>query len=278
MRRLLLVWIIVLLTLVVFPTAVLADDSASVVVTMVPFTGGITNFTITYVSDTRIDFSWGFGGDATKIMIRGKYGGYPNDIPDENTTPSDGYLVYYGDAVSASDTSMDFDQNPGALYYKAWAQRADDTWHTDFESGWKESARMQLAVLVGLAALLTILALKYTSLGVSIVAAGSWFGVWIFIQANPLNNVTAGSNADIVITVILWGIALMLPFVVLSRTRSKTMWTKDNDVRGRFLSAPPPETGYAPPRKSNRPETIEEYRARMQAQFNRGRLGRRSRE
>ena len=72
-------------------------------------------------------------------MVRGKYGGYPADIPNDTTDPSDGYLVYYGSGSLVSDTSMNFDQNPGLLYYKAWAQKADGTWYIATGTGSKES-------------------------------------------------------------------------------------------------------------------------------------------
>lgn len=69
----------------------------------------LTNFTITYVSVTRFDFSWGYGANTTSVMIRGKYGGYPADIPNDTTEPSDGYLVYSGNATFCSDTSVVLD-------------------------------------------------------------------------------------------------------------------------------------------------------------------------
>jgi hypothetical protein len=154
-------WLVVLIILIMalLPVTPVLANSVNITVTAKPHvTGGITNFTIIYVSDTQLDFTWSLFGEATKIMIRGKYGGYPDNIPDPSTEPSDGYLVYYGDATSCSDTSMDFDENPGPIYYTAWAQKDDGMWYTDIQTGWKESA------------VLTTIAFIVLALGVSGVA------------------------------------------------------------------------------------------------------------
>ena len=148
--------ILILLTGII-PSVVLAGPSADVVITATPMvTTGISNFTITYTSHTQMDLSWSYSALAVQIMIRAKYGGYPADIPDEDTAPTDGYLVYYGAGVAISDTSMDFDQNPGPLYYKAWGQKATGKWYVTTSTGWKESTGMVLLTLALLAISLTI--------------------------------------------------------------------------------------------------------------------------
>jgi len=138
------------------PAIALAGNEISVTVTASPlFTGGITSFTITYVSDTNLKLDWVMGGDAVQVMIRAKYGAYPADIPDQFTAPTDGYLAYYGAGLTTNDTSMNFDQNPGYLHYKAWAQRGDGTWHTDVATGLQESKVMLLLTFAFLALTLT---------------------------------------------------------------------------------------------------------------------------
>lgn len=140
-------WILGLIAVFVFPISVSAGNV--VTVTMNPlFTGGINSFTITYVTDTQMDLDWTYGGDTANVMVRAKYGNYPANIPNQFTTPSDGYLVYYGSGLSASDTSMNFDQNPGYLYYMAWAQRGDGTWHLDVSSGKEESKQLILIAMI----------------------------------------------------------------------------------------------------------------------------------
>ena len=129
--------------------AVAVSAANPLTVTMVntpQFTNGISSFTVTYVSDTEMDLSWvldpNYPSTSQNIMIRAKYGAYPADIPNDVTAPSDGYLVYYGDGfgvTSAVDTSMDFNENAGSLYYKAWAQKADGTWYVTTHTVSKES-------------------------------------------------------------------------------------------------------------------------------------------
>ncbi len=210
-------WLLIILALIIIlsPQIALAADFADVVVMATPVTGGITGFTITYVSDTNLKFDWGFSDDAVKIMIRAKYGAYPADIPNENTDPSDGYLVYYGSDVSCSDTSMDFNENLGTLYYKAWAQRADNTWHTDFQSGWKESQEMILLFFLGLAIGMTALAIKNTYWIMKVLAGFTWFGLLAYWKTNPPSTITIGSATDqiIVMLFIIIGLALIfMPF------------------------------------------------------------------
>lgn len=175
--------LLVLGLLVLSPSIAIAATSVQVVITATPgAAGGISNFLITYISDTQLDLNWGFYGDAVNIMIRGKYGDYPADIPDENTTPSDGYLVYYGNAVSASDTTMDFDTNAGPIYYKVWAQKADGKWYTGAITGIKESEVMTLLAFIILTGGLTIatFALQSGRRILCWVSAGSWLLLGIY--------------------------------------------------------------------------------------------------
>ena len=136
-------WLVTILVTIVVsmvPVTVLAATTAVVTVTNTPyFSQGISSFTITYVSDTEMDLNWTVDDTAANVMIRAKYGSYPTDIPNENTAPSGGYLVYYGTDLSVADTSMNFNENAGSIYYKAWAQKADGTWYVTTSTGSKES-------------------------------------------------------------------------------------------------------------------------------------------
>jgi len=151
-----LIAVVYVVAVLAIPLTALASEVADITITATPiFTAGIINFQVTYINDQRLDFSWGYGIGATKIMIRAKYGDYPSDIPDESTTPTDGYEVYYGNGVTASDTSVDFDQSPGPIYIKAWGQKADGTWYTTADTGQEEGMGMTLLALSILALGLT---------------------------------------------------------------------------------------------------------------------------
>jgi len=154
---------------------VLAATGASVTVTARPLiTGGIADFVITYISDTQLDISWTLTGDATNIMIRGKYGDYPADIPNPATTPSDGYLVYYDNGNFVSDTSMNLDETAGVLYYKAWVQKADDSWYIDTSTGEGEGVGMVLIALIILAMGFTIVSHIFKKGVLAFAGAGAW--------------------------------------------------------------------------------------------------------
>jgi hypothetical protein len=165
--------------------------------------GGIANFTIVYVSETRLDLSWISGANVTAVMVRAKYGAYPNDITSENETPSDGYLVYYGSGDNVSDTSMNFDENPGGLYYRLWAQQADGTWVITPQEGWKESAIMTLIAIFGLAVALSFIAYKSYFYGTKILATVGWIGALVYWINNRPSSIAQGASADVVIIFVL---------------------------------------------------------------------------
>jgi hypothetical protein len=165
--------------------SVLASDSVTITVSLVPlYTGGISNFLITYVNEQQMDLNWGFSGDAVNIMIRSKYSDYPLDIPNQNTAPSDGNLVYYGNATNFSDTSMNFDDNPGTLFYSAWGQRADGTWHTIKLSGSEESAVVLLIAILTACVGLTVGGFALRRPAIAFLGAGFWLAniVYCFVK------------------------------------------------------------------------------------------------
>jgi hypothetical protein len=193
-------WLVIILITIglsITPAAVFADTTAVINVTNTPlFTQGIKTFTITYVSDTEMDLAWTVDATAANVMVRAKYGQYPADIPDENTAPTDGYLVYYGTDLSAMDTSMDFDENAGAIYYKAWAQKADGTWYTTTSTGSEESREVVLIGLIALGAIGSIFAIYKRQLLFAVGASAVWFLLIAFTRSNPLPNTAIGSSTD----------------------------------------------------------------------------------
>lgn len=145
---------------------------------------GILELIVVQISDTQVDLSWSKSGDVDKVMIRGKYGEYPADIPDGATAPSDGYLVYYGDGLAVSDTSMNFDENPGILYYKAWGQKADGTWYTESNTGSEESKQVTLIALLFLTLGLSVAGSAIKNTVLTWASVPMWIVLGVFINAN----------------------------------------------------------------------------------------------
>jgi len=167
-----------------------------------------------------LDFTWGYSGNTTQIMIRGKYGSYPANIADNLTQPSDGYLVYYGANTTASDTSMDFDQNPGAIYYRAWGQKNDGTWDTSPDSGWKESAIMTLIGLFLFAGILTFVGARSSYSFLKFLAGGSWLLLMAYWVASPPSTITAGDSTHTIGIILFIGMALAMFFMPMWSTKT----------------------------------------------------------
>lgn len=227
MRKWIIILPIIILIVLLWATPVLAVDPDYEVVTIYATpgaSGGITGFTITYISDTQLDLNWGFAGDAINVMIRAKYGAYPANIPDIFTEPSDGYLVYSGNATSVSDTSMNFDQNPGILYYVAWAQKADGTWFTDIHTGWKESKEVILIALILLCAVVSYFSLRSSNILLGLGASLTWILLLVYTRSNPIGGVATGSFADELVVYICWIFAVLLPFMAMFRGRRERQY------------------------------------------------------
>lgn len=177
--------VLVILVSVCLPTVLLADSITIEVYAKGLY--GIQDFRVVYITDTRMDLSWMFGIPAVNVMIRAKYGSYPADITSNLTAPSDGYLVYSGNGTSISDTSMDFNTNPGPLYYKAWGQKADGSWITEALTDWKESVYVLLIGLSVLAVALTFVAIKIRFLPVRLAGSVAWLvlGIWLLTGNTP---------------------------------------------------------------------------------------------
>jgi hypothetical protein len=204
----------IILALTLAPTVALAATSADVTVTATPaVSSGISGFTVTYISDTQMDISWGFIPPATNIMIRGQYGSYPDDIPDEFTAPTDGYLVYYGNALAVSDTSMDFDKTFGQLYYKAWAQKADGTWYTDTSNTLLEGKTVVLMTLLGLGLILSLVAIFKHQIVIGIVGAGAWLVTIIYTRSNPIGGMVTGDTADSALLTVFIAMMILPPIL-----------------------------------------------------------------
>ena len=205
-KRILLIVYIVVLLFVGMPQLALADSIDITVVARPYIGGGITDFVITYVSETQLDISWSFTGDAVNIMIRGKYGDYPEDR-------DDGYLVYYGSDVTTSDTNMDFDENPGPLYYRAWGQKVDEVWYEDYQDGYEESAILTLIAFIIFAGIMSYIGSRSTYWILKFLAGGAWFAFAIYWINNPPSTIVQGSATDTVVIVLLFVIGLAFMFM-----------------------------------------------------------------
>ena len=136
------------------PTPASADTSEEVTVTAAGYIceapGG---FTLTYINDHEVQITWTKGEGAANTAIRAKYGSYPEDV-------DDGYLVYYGDGESCSDTAVSLDETATAVHYRAWSEDEHGIFTAEWAEGTMEGIGMTLIGFVMLALGLTAMALS----------------------------------------------------------------------------------------------------------------------
>jgi hypothetical protein len=257
----------------------LAATQEEVTITATPGFGILT-FTVTYISETQLNLEWTTDDSVASVMVRAKYGEDLDEIPDEDTEPSDGYLVYEGADSSCSDTSMDFDQNAGPLYYKIWGKTDEDKWLINSAGDWEESAIMTLAIFGGLALGLSFFGWRSRHLIACIAAAGTWIFLWWYIQGN----VSAVTGAGLqLITVICFALAITMlllgvfrAITVRSTTDVSTPYNEEEHggVKGLIHRINADET----PRKarSGNYESPEEYRSKVRSALGRNRPRRRA--
>ena len=200
-------FILTTLTVLLLPAMpVLADD---VQVVAVPYIGvGIINFTATVISDTQVDLAWTKGEGIINVMLRAKY----SEMPISRT---DGYLVYEGTDENASDTSMNFDENPGVIYYRIWAQNSEGVWlDSEVNTQGLEGATVLMIAFVLLCLGLTIggFTLRRSSLAMAGIAAWMSMGAYCYITAAGIWGIYMGLFWVCIAMVIVSGIegALML--------------------------------------------------------------------
>lgn len=120
----------------------------AVVIEAVPYIGGggITSFDATVINDQEVLLEWAVEPLTTSVMIRGKY----SDVP---MSMQEGHLIYEGPLLEFTDTSMNFDESLGKLYYRIWAKSGQGIW-IDYE--------VNIAVVEGLMIGLLLLLLVVT--------------------------------------------------------------------------------------------------------------------
>jgi len=216
--------VIVIVVLPILPSVVFADTTAEVTIFATPATShGITSFTITYINETQIDLEWTVDPTVDKVMVRAKYGEYPDDIPNENVAPSDGYLVYYGFEFSTSDTSMDFDTNLGILYYKAWAQKPNGKWYVETSEGFKESEVVTLILIFGFGLVISGWAIHKKEPVIGLVGSAVWLAAIAYTRANPIGSMTTGDVADTAVLIALIAMLVLPPIISWRLTRKEEM-------------------------------------------------------
>jgi len=239
-------WRVLIILLVMFQVLfaplsisyVLATEDAVVNLTVTACTGGIVNFSVIYVNDQQLDLTWDYEGDAVAVMIRAKYGSYPENIPDIYTEPSDGYLVYSGNATMASDMSVDLDENSGDIYYAAWGQRADGTWYTDLKTDKEENRNVILLGILAFAAIISYIAFRSNFFGFKLIGGMTWFpGIWMYFKNNPPSTITEGSGMHTVILLLCIGFGVMIVLSGLGRGIQRTeKWENGEETISGFKS------------------------------------------
>jgi hypothetical protein len=161
LRKLLAIIALVFLALLNFPWAVLADQTAYIEITAVGTDNGSLpgppTLTATLASNTQVDLSWLMGAGATTTLVRAKYGAAPTGI-------ADGYLVYSGNATTATDWISDIQLSDNALWYSAWSYNGAGyslTYATDYVEGGDMAASIGM---IGIGMCLM------TGLGINVVA------------------------------------------------------------------------------------------------------------
>jgi hypothetical protein len=215
--------IICVLILALIPVTISAGTT--VVVTNIP-SYGIMNFTYTEINEHQIQYDWDFGSNVINIMIRAQYGESPDEIPNEDTAPSDGYLIYYGNDVTATDYSVMLDGTSTIpLYVKVWAQKADGHWITNkiIVQTILEGLGMTLGVIIILVLVLTLFSFSRKNLLITFGAAVMWMFLWWYTRQNPINGVTIGSFGDQIIYYLCWimFIGIFVQYFLRSRKESQ---------------------------------------------------------
>lgn len=241
--------IAVLLMWIVSPIIVYADPSVDITVTAVPrISGGITNFVITYISATQLDLSWVYNG-ATKAMIRGSYNGYPADVVDEDTAPTEGFLVYYGDGTFTSDTSMNFEENAGTLYYSVYGQKADGHWYTNNLNGNEGGRTVTFLTFIGLflgLAFANAMVRRASFLPLKLIMALAFIIPFVWVTTIPPAPIVAGSALSNAVIIVIIGAFLICLFSAFRKNteitrdmlgafssnseKSKWLWQGNNDI------------------------------------------------
>ena len=167
---------LLVLLLWLIPVGVLADTSQEVTVTATGYICAVPGgFTLTYITDYEVGISWIKGVDAENTMIRAAYG----RVPESRT---DGYLVYYGDEATTSDTGVNFEEGVADVYYRAWSQNAAGVWEEVGVSDLMENPYMLMAVfgILSLGLFISTFVVPRGRVILAFASAGAWMLLGVY--------------------------------------------------------------------------------------------------
>lgn len=210
-----------LMLLLVSTTFVRADGPPDVEITVYAWVvGSPSGLTLTYINDQEIELEWAKGEDAQNTMVRAKYGSAP-------TSRTDGYLVYYGDGTSCTDTEVDLDELSEDyfddeamdfnIYYRLWSQNEGGAWEPFGISDLLENPNVTLLALFIFAGILSYLGIKSNFVLLRLMGGAGWLAMFIYWITSPPSAITEGSAAHVAVAVVLIGMTVAIPLVGLGR-------------------------------------------------------------
>lgn len=203
--------IIIAVTLCLVPSVAEADTSVEITIYaqgLVYMPNAPGEFTVWYVSDYEVGFSWEKPATANFTMIRAAYGHIPEGR-------DDGYQVYYGTGNYTTDDSVSVASLEN-VYYKAWSQDVGGNWSYLFASGSTEgfmSASFLFIGLIGLAGMLTYFSWKRRHILVSTAGALTWLALGFWLLLGDASNL---SLTDPWTQILAWVFIIMVFFCFLT--------------------------------------------------------------
>jgi hypothetical protein len=122
--------------------------------------------------------------------------------------------VYQGNGTSASDTNIVLDNNLQSYYYKAWGQNIDGSWQTITDKVYQESFGMTLIsfiLLLGILLIVNVIA-RNSFIPIKLMAAFAWAIPLVWVISYPPSFITAGSNIQTILILIIIGMLLICGF------------------------------------------------------------------
>lgn len=156
-----------------------ADTAGNVTITATTcITSAPRNFTVTYINDHVLELSWTKAAQADNTLIRRGFHHAPG-------ARDEGYLVYYGNGTSCTDTGIDLN-DPGTVFYSVWGEDMYGNWSSRPAHYYMESPGMQ-EIATGITGMGDLVALlSYFVLPLLCAVAYQWRGSIIFAVPGAL--------------------------------------------------------------------------------------------
>lgn len=208
-------------------TPVLAALSVDVTVTWTP-AGALfppTDFVATVIDNDTIRLTWIPDVMAVTTHIRGKVGSYPVNV-------LDGYEVYNGAGNTVDDNSVNLDETAANIYYIAYSVDGGGVHSINYAQANAGGTGMTMIAFFGGALIMTWIGMSNRTYGILKFLSGVF---WFAVLAYWLNGlrpaaITAGSPADQIIILFLFGIGLAVMLMPWWYDKDKN----GKDTRGRF--------------------------------------------